>query len=401
MTGVAIDHLLSLTLLVSVLFFSMGVYSEIINTAVVYQRNNQVALKTADLIDSMCLSPGFPQNWTQSSSDPSVFGLQQYGVGGYRLNPFALMRLLDPNSTVSLGGVTYFNISMGDGSYLFMPASEHVEYAAVSKLLGINSSYGFRLTITPTLNVSVSEVAENPLQISVVVEGLGGRLRGANVNATVFASSGQGTQPIIDVFSASEETNATGAVSFTFPTVDSSQDTYNFIAQVNLSGLIGTGFYSNVISEESLMVPIITDYENGEVMLCHLFDITNATTPPADALKYNATYYVRTPNFGFTPIELDNSTGTVEYGHSGEDFLTIPPEPGVLVISWSGVITGEGRVFRIIMMPFGMGTLGMRGLLVTYGGEPFGYEWVATELRNVTIDQIAYQAKLEAWRLHS
>jgi hypothetical protein len=349
----------------------------------------------------MCLSSGIPSDWGTISGIPSTFGLQDLEIGGYALSPFPLMRIMDPSNTISFGGSTFLNFSMGPGAYFFLPVDDHVNYSSVTRLLGVNTSYGFRLTITPTLRVSISEMPQDPLQIRVAVKGPGNSpVSEVMVDATLLcASQNEGQYPSIELLTNTAETDETGSALMTFPTVDPTEDNYSIVARVDLSGLNGISFYSNMIEPESLLVPVIINYETGEVMLVHLFDITETEDPPADALFYNMTYFVRTWNFGFRPIEIENSTGKVELGHSGEDFLTIPTsEPGILVIAWSGVIKGEGRVYRTVMMPWGMGAFGMQDP-ITFGGDPSGHEWVATELRQVTVSQISYQVKLAAWKL--
>ena len=47
-------------------------------------------------------------------------------------------------------------------------------------------------------------------------------------------------------------------------------------------------------------------------------------------------------------------------------------------------------------MPWGLGSLAFP---LTFGGNPAGQEWVTTDIRQVTIGGIAYQAKLELWNL--
>ncbi len=401
MPGATIDHLVSLVMLISVLLASFGLCSHMLGNAIAFQRYRQVAMKTVDLVDGMCLSPGLPSDWGIISGIPSTFGLQDLEIGGYALSPFPLMRIMDPSNTISLGGSTFFNFSMGPGAYFFLPVADHVNYSSVSRLLGVNTSYGFRLTISPTLRVSISEMPQDPLQIRVTVKGPGdGPVSEAMVDATLLcASKGEGQYPSIELLTNTAETDETGSALMTFPTVDPTEDNYSIFARVNLSGLNGISYYSSMIEAESLLVPVITNYETGEVMLVHLFDITETEDPPADALFYNLTYFVRTWNFGFRPIEIENSTGKVELGHSGEDFLTIPTsEPGILMIGWSGVIQGVGRIYRTVMMPWGMGAFGMQEP-ITFGGDPSGHEWVATELRQVTVSQISYQVKLAAWKL--
>ena len=47
-------------------------------------------------------------------------------------------------------------------------------------------------------------------------------------------------------------------------------------------------------------------------------------------------------------------------------------------------------------MPWGVSSLAFP---VTFGGNPTGQGWVATDMRQVTIGGVAYQAKLGLWNL--
>jgi hypothetical protein len=401
MTGTSTDHLVSLTVLITALTLSLGFYSQVINGAVTYHRNQQVAIKVADLVHGMILNPGYPSSWGELDITPSSFGLQDPEARGYSLSPFAMMRITDPDNLISFEGSTFLNISMGQGAYFFIPVSDHLNYTTASELLGVNGSYGFRVTVEPTLRISFEEVSENPLQLRVIVSGPGGSVEGAFVNATCFATEKtQGSTPSFTVHVSTAETDLDGSALLSFPTVDAVDGGYSVLAQAQLSGLIGIGFYSSTTKLESLLVPIITDYDEGEVGLYHLFDVMNKTGDfgPADDLKYNMTYYFQTVS-GWRNVQLsENATGDVQLGHSGEVTVQIPvDQPGILMIAWSGVVKGEGRIYRTVVMPWGMGALGMYDLSLSFGGDPSGKSWVATEMRQVTVNEIPYQITLAVW----
>src|SRR4030067_2379287 len=93
-------------------------------------------------------------NRGQSGVSPTGFGLQAVEFTQYQLSPFSLMRLVSSIGTpvnYSMTGQTYSNITMGFGQSLLVPYSEAVNYSLASKLLGINESYGFSLTLTPVV----------------------------------------------------------------------------------------------------------------------------------------------------------------------------------------------------------------------------------------------------------
>jgi hypothetical protein len=46
------------------------------------------------------------------------------------------------------------------------------------------------------------------------------------------------------------------------------------------------------------------------------------------------------------------------------------------------------------MMPWGISSLGFS---VIFGGNPENQEWVATDVRQVIVNHVAYQAKLALW----
>ena len=62
---------------------------------------------------------------------------------------------------------------------------------------------------------------------------------------------------------------------------------------------------------------------------------------------------------------------------------------GILVIAYSN--SGNSGV---VMMPWGFSALGFP---MTFGGTPINQGWVATDLRQVQINGVSYQAQLSLW----
>ena len=92
-------------------------------------------------------------------------------------------------------------------------------------------------------------------------------------------------------------------------------------------------------------------------------------------------------------MPLENSYDTVT-SSAGYPYgtITIPSyNPGILVVAYSSA-TAVG----VAMMPWGLGSLAFP---VTFGGDPANQEWVATDMRQVIVNGIAYQAKLSLWSL--
>jgi hypothetical protein len=96
-------------------------------------------------------------------------------------------------------------------------------------------------------------------------------------------------------------------------------------------------------------------------------------------------------DFEFQEMTLAGSTGNVT-SSSGYPFgvVTLPSyNPGILVIAYE-----NGTAGGVVMLPWGLGSLAFP---VTFGGNPAEQEWVATDMRQVLINDVAYQAKLSLW----
>lgn len=390
MTGITIDHLVSLTAFFAAILLFAGLFFQTMNTAITYQRNHQVALKASDVLNNILLSPGSPFYWGQNNSIPSAFGLHQPETGLLALSPFSLFRLIYPQNVVNYSGTAYSNISISDGVSVFMPVANYVDYPTVSRLLGINGSYGFHISIEPTLKVSISQVREYPLELKVQVEGVGGVCSGAIVDCSIFYGFRSQLAPLLEIQTNSTYTDATGAAVLGFQTIDVSEVYYSAIAQVYIGGLRGTGFYCSPLSSDSLIKTLITNYENRTIALVHRTDLLGGDSSD---VSYNLTYVLPTQNYGFRSIQIENSSDIVK--EEQPVYVQIPSfDPGILIISYR--TTGED--FGTMMMPWGVSSLGMS---VDFGIDSSTSSWVATQLRQVIVGQISYQVRLALWSLTS
>jgi hypothetical protein len=109
-----------------------------------------------------------------------------------------------------------------------------------------------------------------------------------------------------------------------------------------------------------------------------------------------------TPDFQLQPLAIENSTsditGKLNYGGGSGDKLyattRLPTsEVGLLFITykWNNYVGS-------VVLPWGIGTLGVHSSFGSEFGSD-GYDFVATELRQVTIDGISYQVKVSVWKL--
>jgi len=291
----------------------------------------------------------------------------------------------------------YNNVSLGSGASVLMPVGDCVNYTTVARLLGVNGSYGFQITIAPTLNVSISQVPASYLILKVVVRGPGLPLSGAALNYYMHqvVANPNSSFPLIVTQSGAAQTDSTGSALLNFPSIDDADDTYSFIVYAHLGGLNGVGYYSHDVLRDypEFIVPFIGNFEQGTIIIAHSWDVHNYTETPVPNVFYNATFFVLTEGFELRQVQIVNSTGQLNYGEGKPYNTTQVPasESGILFISYRW-----GNRFGTVMVPWGIGTLGVSA---TFGGDPSGYTFVATELRQVIVNGISYQVKLAAWSL--
>jgi hypothetical protein len=392
--------MVSLIVLLTAVMLAMSAYSQIIGAAVIYQKNHAVVMKAAELTNALLLTTGYPIDWGLESTTPSAFGLQNSESGGYSLSPFSLQRLLSPGAPVYYNktGLWYSNNSLGRGGTLLVPLEEVVNYTTAAKLLGVNGAYGFRLSIMPTLNVSITTANLNPLRLNAEVRGTGLAISGVSLNYFLIRAVPQtGDYPSIQVISGTAQTGSTGSVVLEFSSVDGSQYAFSIVVYANLNGLTGVGYYTHETITDNKITPFVEDLKNRTVLLAHSWDVHNFP-PPVAALNFNATFFVLTQGFELRQIPLANSSGVVNSGvvNYGEGHpyarVQIPTqELGILTVAYRW-----GNNFGIVMMPWGISTLSFS---ITFGGDSSNADWVATELRQVSVGKILYQVKVVVWSI--
>jgi hypothetical protein len=398
MTGGTIDHMVSLVVLITVLTVSMGAFGQIIGAAVTYQQNHEVSMKAAELANALLLSPGDPSWWGRHDSLPMAFGLQDSDTGGYSLDAFSLSRLSSRLPLIYYGktGLWYSNNSLGEHA-LLAPVAKAVNYTTMAKLLGVEGSYGLRLTVTPTLNVSLSELNLNPLTLKVEVKGLSGVIGDAALNYFVCQAVPQvGQVPSIQTVSGTSRTDLTGSATLEFSSVDGSRSAYFVVIYARAGGLSGVGCKSRDIIADNKIVPLIESFENRSVLLAHSWDL-RSFPPPVEVLDFNATFLSLAQDFRLSEIEMVDSGGFVRAGQvnygAGYDHVRvqIPTQnAGILIVAYN-----SGDSSGIVTMPWGISVLGFSTI---FGGDPSQADWVAVELRQVSISMISYQAKVAVWR---
>jgi hypothetical protein len=393
LAGATIDHLVSVIIFLAATLLFISLFNQTIQTAVIYQQHRALATKCSDLLDAMLLNPGIPVDGT-----PTVFGLHDTNFMQYTLDPFSLMLLNSSTGTpvyYEKTGMTYSNMTVGFGNSLLMPMSNVSDYSSGLKMLGINGMYGFQLTLTPIVTVSIVETSRNPfLNLSISVSGISFPLANAVVSYRLMPVSLDGAYPDYLTIPNQANTVYTGpdgiAPSVVFPTFKPNDTlTYVFVAYAHVGGLAGVGFYTPGFSGSQQLIPFVASLSENEVLLAHSSDVPN-TASSSERLTYNAAF-VKLSNENF---ELqDNSTGDVWSGTSGAtEVIAIRNYAGILVIAYKNDL-GTGGV---AVMSWGVGSLAFP---VTFGSNPAEQEWVATDMRQVLVSGVAYQVKLSLWSL--
>lgn len=409
MSGVSVDHIVSIIIFLAAILLFVGLFSQIVQPAITYQQNQAVATKCSDLLDNILLNPGSPSNWGKENSAPTSFGVQDPEFTQYQLSAFSLMRLSSATGNLveyqkTTPNMYYSEQTSGNGAFLVTPNAQALNYSTALTLLGINGTYGFQLTLTPDIAVSIADVTANqagsPLNLTISATGTGFPFAGASINyclilVTLAQTAAQ--YPSYAILNGAVTANQQGMAYKTFSSVtDDASQVYAFIAYAQLDGVVGVGYFIHDTTTSQYVVPIVQDMRSQTVALANNYDLNNSG-PAGSSLKYNATFVISTDDYTLSELSLgfSSSPGLVGAVTSGVGNLyptiSMPTNsPGILIIPYQ-VNSTEGG---IVMMPWGVSSLAFP---VTFGGNPQHQEWVATDMRQVMIGNVAYQAKLSLW----
>jgi hypothetical protein len=388
--------MVAVTVFLAATLLFIGLFNQTIQTAVIYQRHRATATKASDLLDNMLLSPGIPVNWGQTDVNLTGFGLQDPEFTQYRMSPFSFMRLNSATGTPVYyykTGLSYSNITVGSKNFLLVSNTSVIDYSLALQLLGINNTYGFQLTMNPIVTVEVTEDhAASPLRLFLDVQGTGFPLANAEITCCLITVSLSGGASYNTIY-RTEDTDEQGSATLVFPEVTDADLSYAFIAYAHLGGLVGVGCYERVSLEDEYVLPLVDSISEGRILIAHNFDV-QSSDPPIAQLEYNATFVFLAEDFTMREMPLENSAGNVTSG-TGSLYKTvnIPTDnPGILIITYRKSANEGG----IVMMPWGVSSLAFP---IVFGGDPAKQEWVATDMRQVTVGGIAYQAKIAVWNL--
>jgi hypothetical protein len=395
MSGTSIDHTAAIIVFLAAMIIFIGLFSQTIDTAVSYQQHNTLSTKTSDLLDNLLLNPGAPnQTWGGQLDDVSSLtglGIQDPEFIQYQLSPFSSMRLHpSTGSVVNYVGQAFCNETTALGGALLVPSNQVINYSQASKMMGINGTYGFSLSLSPTVEVSVHETSHNPLAVSITARGPGFPLSNASVTYCLITSTGYNppTYPTLNVNYGIASTDLTGSAYLDLQSYNVNQKPYFIIVRASLSGLSGVGYFGSTYNETSVL-PIITSFQTRTILLTHSYGIDN------QGYDGNLTYtaiFLRAKDMMQTTINNgDVDAIGILNGTSPLSVLNIDPDiNGILVVAFSKSASETG----ITIMPWGLSSLGFSA---TLGGQFTNRDWVSTDMRQVLIDGMPYQAKLALW----
>ena len=404
MASAALDHMISLIIFISAIIIFIGLFSDTMQTGIAYEQHQALSTKTSDLLDTILLNPGIPINWAKTDYTLVAFGLQDPDYSQYKLSSLSPMRLsssTQPLVYYSKTNAYYSNLSSRFVSSLLLPTEKSFNYTSVSKLLGINGTYGFQLTLTPTLTVSIEKTSiGTPLKLAVNVSGTGYPLANAQLSySLLLVNQNTNPYPSYTITKGSSVTDAIGSAQLAFSGIDGESQTYSLIVYSYLSGLKGIGSYIHIpLSMTKNVVPLISSFQNRTIIIAHGDSVGQPPAHPSySELSYNATFAIMTEDYSLSVLSLyqSTSTGNLAYDSvTGQDFasVNIPNNDGILIVAFKDNSGGYGMT----LIPWGLGSLSFP---LTFGGNPLGHNWVTTDIRQVSISGIAYQAKLELWNL--
>jgi hypothetical protein len=398
MASGAIDHMVSLIIFIAAITIFIGLFSQNMQTGLAYERHNALSTKTSDILDNMLLNPGIPAEWGQSDGGIVGFGLQDPAYANYKLSSFSCMRLASTQSPVYYPRTNsyYSNVSAGFGGYLLAPTDKCVNYSAVSKILGVNGTYGFQLSLKPTIEVSIQKTSDTPLRLLVNVDGASYPLANAVISySLILVNQNANPYPTYTICKGESTTDTTGLTQLSFPQVTSQTQSYALIVYSYLDGLRGIGYYVHDSPNlQGTVVPIVDSLQSNRVLLVHS-DTIGEQSLGYSQLSYNASFYLLADDYTLRQVVLDTQTSSghlISGGGAGQDStaLSVPSNDGLLLVTFKD----DSSHYGVALMPWGLGALAFP---LTFGGNPAGQSWVTTDIRQVTIGGIAYQAQLSLW----
>jgi hypothetical protein len=197
------------------------------------------------------------------------------------------------------------------------------------------------------------------------------------------------------MLSGTTKADQSGVAFLNFPSIAGTIHAYSLIVLARLSGISGVGYDSYGTAEENLIVPLVSNFEERKILLAHYWDISNPSLETTAPLNYDVVFLTFTGDSELRPVQILTNGPTMLVNGPGQPFaeLQMPSTVGILLVSYQREDESE---CGITMMPWGLSALAFP---IVFGADPSRQDWVAIDIRQVTVGGIAYQATLAVWSL--
>lgn len=388
MASYTIDFIASIVIVTTLLTSSIVIVAQDLNRAIIYQQDQQTFLKASDILNNILQNTGYPQDWGQTNDAPKSFGINAPNTEHLTLNPFTPLRLMQANENIVYNSVEYRNLTTGN-THLFLRSNEYINYSYAAELLSVENDFGFSISITPVLNISISQLRASPLKIGISVQGPNGGVPGVSLNASLFYVNNGALYPSIsNPIKDHAVSNISGRADIEFPSINADDTPYIALIKANTGGTSGIGYYTNTYSMDSPILPVVTNYSEGEVSLVHRKNITNSYAYNGN-VYYNLTFVNQLGKTDFQSVKLGTSYGIVSINNPGIVSLSVG-NPGILLVS--SKTTGGHELTTI---PWGITPLCLH---MTYGADPLNKKTVAKTMQFVSISDLSYKLEVAVWK---
>ena len=256
--------------------------------------------------------------------------------------------------------------------------------------------------MSPTITFTIEKASTGaPLKLLINAAGTGHTLANAPLSySLILVNQDANNYPSYSMINGVTATDPAGFAELNFPGIDGESQSYALIVYSYLNGLKGMGYYVHELpSLTKAVVPLIDSFQNRTITITHGDSVGQPPQAPSySILSYNASFVLLTEEYTLRQVALDQSSaiGKIFYDtSSGQNYssVNLPNNDGILIVTYKGTSSGQ---YGIVLMPWGLSSLGFP---LTFGGNPIGQDWVTTDIRQVTVGGISYQAKLELWNL--
>jgi len=371
MPGILYDHIIALVVVGALFLFGVVVLPNTSYVNMLYVNEQQLRNKALDLLESMLLDEGYPENWGTatnfSQNDVGRFGLALSNGSSYELDPDKVQRLRNN----PLGNITYERLR---------------------NLLRLQG-YGLKIMVEPAFNVSVRDLAPTqPHNLTYEVRVThrdGTPIPKASVEALILYSiKTHGSDYTLGCENASFLTDSLGKCTLQ-QTLDDDVSCAFVVWEVQVAELsVLTVTSKGEAPDDVAQINMVGDYiiltkpktiPNGDVKIQSIMILTSEGK---QQVIYNGTH---------------GSEDQINWGSKDEWTKMFPglkdKKPKLIILN---AIVPENASGRVGKLAIGSPSFALEGEALSYGGVPPGA--TATLERAVKISGSNYVFRLVLWK---